>query len=326
MQKTIRMKSLLKIICGFALVLCIACTDKKETEIAQIPIDLKVIRFDSLFATASPEKIPLLRSQYPYFLTSNISDAEWIEIQQDSLRKVMFSEIQNTIKDFSKERKEIKRLFQHIKYHYPKFTPPKVVTLTSEVDYRSRVIYADSLLLVGVDNYLGENHRFYESIQKYIRFELKKENIIIDIAEAFSEILVPHYQPLTFLDYLIYEGKKLYLIELFLPEKKEYQILKYSKDKWEWAKANEQQIWRYFVDNQLLYQTDKKLLNRFIAPAPFSKFYLELDAESPGQVGRFMGLQIVKVFAEKNRQTSLAEILAMKPDELFKKSFYKPKK
>lgn len=303
-----------------------SCQSKKEKEIAQIPIDFETIRFDSLFFTTPTNEISQLRKQYPFFLTANISDAEWADIQQDSLRKVVFAEIQKNIKNFSDERKEIKSLFQHIKYYFPKFQPPKVVTLTSEVDYRSRVIYADSLLLIGIDNYLGENHRFYESLQKYIRAELKKENIIIDIAESFSEKLVPHYQPLTFLDHIVYEGKKLYLMEQLLSKKEAYQLLKYPQEKYEWAEANEAQVWRYFIENQLLYQTDKKLLNRFLSPAPFSKFYLELDTESPAQIGRFVGLKIVQSFAKKHSEKSLTEIMATKPEDLFKQSSYKPEK
>lgn len=315
-------KSLLLI----GLLILTACGNKKEKEIAQIPMRVEIVRFDSLFFTTPSEKISELRKTYPFFFTSNISDDEWIEIQKDSLRQALYKEVQKNVGNLSKEKKEIKGLFQHLKYYFPNFQAPKVITLTSEVDYQSRVIYADSLLLIGIDNYLGENHHFYENIQKYIRFELQKENIVIDIAESFADKLVPRRQHLTFLDNIIYEGKKLYLTEILLPKKSEAEILKYDKTKWKWTVENESQIWRYFIDNELLYQTDKKLLNRFIYPAPFSKFYLELDSESPGGVGRFIGLQIVKSFMEKNEQISIIEMLTMKPEELFKQSFYKPKK
>lgn len=315
-------KSLLLI----GLLILTACEDKKEKEIAQIPMQVEMVRFDSLFFTTPSEKISELRKMYPFFFTSNISDDKWIEIQKDSLRQALYKEVQKNVGDLSKEKKEIKDLFQHLKYYFPNFQAPKVITLTSEVDYQSRVIYADSLLLIGIDNYLGENHHFYENIQKYIRFELQKENIVIDIAESFADKLVPRRQHLTFLDNIIYEGKKLYLTEILLPKKSEAEILKYDKTKWKWTVENESQIWRYFIDNELLYQTDKKLLNRFIYPAPFSKFYLELDSESPGGAGRFIGLQIVKSFMEKNEQISIIEMLTMKPEELFKQSFYKPKK
>ena len=37
----------------------------------------------------------------------------------------------------------------------------------------------------------------------------------------------------------------------------------YSKTKWDWTKENEESIWKYFIDNNLLYSTDIKLEKRF---------------------------------------------------------------
>ena len=60
-------------------------------------------------------------------------------------------------------------------------------------------------------------------------------------------------------------------------------------------------------------------------PAPFSKFELELDNESPGKIGRYMGWQIVKAFMDNNKIT-LQEMLTIPEEELFKRSGYKPRK
>jgi len=68
------------------------------------------------------------------------------------------------------------------------------------------------------------------------------------------------------------------------------------------------------------------LLLRFIYPAPFSKFYLELDSQSPGQIGKFIGLRIVQAYAERNPDTPLVKLLTLSSEELFNKSLYKPKK
>ena len=59
------------------------------------------------------------------------------------------------------------------------------------------------------------------------------------------------------------------------------------------------EIWNYFVSKELLYSTDSELIKRFISPAPFSKFYLNIDVDSPGQIGQWIGLQIVKAFKRK---------------------------
>ena len=93
-----------------------------------------------------------------------------------------------------------------------------------------------------------------------------------------------------------------------------------------WASANEEQVWRYFIEQELLYSTDGKLAPRFFLPAPFSKFQLELiDIESPGRIGRYMGWQIVRAFMDNN-EIGLAEMLSLAGEEIFKKSKYKPKR
>jgi len=92
------------------------------------------------------------------------------------------------------------------------------------------------------------------------------------------------------------------------------------------VQANEQAIWRNFIENEYLYSTDTKLASRFLDPAPFSKFGLELiDNESPGRVGRYVGWQIVRRFMEKNPVT-IEQMLNLSGEEIFKKSTYKPKK
>ncbi|MDO5607105.1 MAG: gliding motility lipoprotein GldB [Capnocytophaga sp.] len=308
-------------------VLLSACnSDKREAEIRQIPMEIEVIRFDSLFFNTPSAQLPLLESEFPYMFPGDVPDSVWIEKQHDTLQTELYDEVRKQFGDFSKEKKEIADLFRHIKYYFPKFEPPKIITLTSDVDYHSRVIYADSLLLIGLDNYLDKDHRFYANIQEYIRFHLQKENVTTDIAEVFAEQLVPRKQHLSFLDVMIYEGKKLYAMQQLLPQKTETELLGYDPKKWQWAEANEAEIWRYYIENELLYQSDKRLLNRFIYPAPFSKFYMELDQESPGRIGRYIGLKIVTSYMKKHPETSLVQMLALNSDELFKQSYYKPKK
>jgi len=75
----------------------------------------------------------------------------------------------------------------------------------------------------------------------------------------------------------------------------------------------------------LLYSTDHQLGPRFLDPAPFSKFRLELDNESPGRLGRYMGWQIVRAFMARNN-LSPQQLLELPAEEVFRRSNYKPKK
>jgi uncharacterized protein YjaZ len=59
--------------------------------------------------------------------------------------------------------------------------------------------------------------------------------------------------------------------------------------------------------------------------APFSRFNLELDSESPGALGQYIGWQIVRSYMENN-PSSLLQMLQMNAQTLFNKAKYKPKK
>lgn len=300
-------------------------TDKTAEQISKIPIDLSIYRFDREFATATPESIPNLKLKYPYLFPEQFADSVWIAKLTDTIQVELSEEVAKVFGTFEKETEDLESLFQHIVYYFTEFKTPKVVTLTSDVRYSDRVILTDTLLVLGLDNYLGKEHHFYREIQRYIAKGLDKQFLTSDVASAFAKKVLKYPRDRSFLSRMVYYGKELYLKDKLLPKISDAQKIGYTTEEAEWTKANEEQIWRYFVERELLYSSDPNLDRRFLDPAPFSKFQLELDSESPGRLGRYMGWQIVKAFMEKNDIT-LHQLLSLPADEIFKKSNYKPKK
>ena len=216
-------------------------------------------------------------------------------------------------------------LFKHVKHYNSKFKEPNVVTMLTNLDYESRVIYTDSLLLISLDAYLGKKHKFYGDYPKYIKENNTKEHIVIDVANAIIDKQVMVSNNRNFVGKMIYEGKKMYLLDLYVPKVVDHEKIGFSLDKFNWAIANEEQIWKYFIDRKLLFNTDTKLNKRFLENAPFSKFYMEQDNLSPGKIGVWVGWQIVRSYMKHN-DVSLQELLKINESDLFNKSKYKPKK
>jgi gliding motility-associated lipoprotein GldB len=317
--------------CFFAVllisILFFGCSDNDKTaqEIEKIKVDLKVYRFDQEFAKAGPVDIPELKKNYPYLFPAQYDDSIWIVKLKDTVQLELLSEIELAFPDFNEETQELELLFKHIKYYFPEYEVPKVVTVTSDVEYNYRIILTDSLLLIGLDNYLGPEHKFYQGIQNYIAQGLDKRYLISDVASAFAKQVVQGPRERTFLAQMVYYGKELFLKDMLMPLATDAQKINYSQEQLDWAKANEQQTWRNFIEQEHLYSTDNKLAQRFLDLAPFSKFGLEIDNESPGRIGRFMGWQIVRAFMEKNDVT-LRQMLNLSAEEIFKKANYKPTK
>ena len=124
---------------------------------------------------------------------------------------------------------------------------------------------------------------------------------------------------------MIYYGKQLYLNDLLLTDYTDAEKMGYSPEQIIWCQENESYMWRYFIEKEMLYSNDQKLISRFINPAPFSKFYLEIDNDSPGQVGAWIGWQMVRSYM-KNNDVPLVDLLKTNAKEIFVKSKYKPKK
>ncbi|WP_437398906.1 gliding motility lipoprotein GldB [Flagellimonas lutimaris] len=300
-------------------------TDKTEEEIDKITIDLRISRFDQEFANATPSDIPKLKTKYPYLFPEQFPDSVWVAKLTDTLQVELSDEVTKVFGDFDQESAELESLFKHIQYYFPETETPHVVTLTSDVRYDNRIILADSLLLIGLDNYLGEDHHFYEGLQRYIAASLDEKFLTSDVASAFAKKVLSYPRNRTLLSRMVYYGKELYLKDKLIPSATDAQKIGYSEEEMEWAKANEEQMWKYFVERELLYSTDAGLDRKFLDPAPFSKFGLELDNESPPRLGRYMGWQIVRAFMEKTN-IDLKQMLGMPADEILKQSNYKPKR
>jgi gliding motility-associated lipoprotein GldB len=297
-----------------------------EKDISKIPIEASVIRFDKQFANTSIDSLGSLKEKFPMFFSKRIPDSIWISRMQSPLHQEMADEILKIFPNQTNLVATLGPLFQHIKYYFPRFRVPTTVTLINDVDYQSRVIVAsDTLLLLSLDNYLGADHRYYSDIKRYIVENLKASQIPSDVAKAYAQKYIAPTTKNTFLEQMIYFGKQLYLQELWLPNTSDASKIGYTDKQWQWAEDNQVDMWRYFVEKELLFSTDPGLTPRFISNAPFSKFYLELDNESSPMAGRYLGWKIVRAFM-KNNDITPQQLLVFDAEALFKKSKYKPKK
>ncbi|TAF72027.1 MAG: gliding motility lipoprotein GldB [Flavobacterium sp.] len=304
----------------------LSCEKKNKIEkaVEEIPVEIKVDRFDKAFFETKPENLSQLKQKYPYFFPAGTDDAIWIEKMQHPQWRELYGEVQKKHADFSTINQDIETLFKHIKFYFPKTKTPKVVTLISEMDYNTKTIYADSLVIVSLELYLGKNHKFYQ-FPEYIKQNFEPTQIVPDIASSFLQTKMVPDTDKTFLSQMIYLGKELYLKELLLPEYTDAARIGYTPEQINWCAENEGYIWRYFIDKEMLYSVDAKLIPRFLSPAPFSKFYLEIDNDSPGQVGAWIGWQIVRAYM-KNNDVTINELMNKKAKEIFEQSKYKPKK
>jgi gliding motility-associated lipoprotein GldB len=313
----------------FVILLCLfflSCDQKSkvEKEVEEIPVDIKVERFDKIFFETKPEDLAKVKKQYPFFFPAGNDDSIWLNKMQDPLWREVYTEVEKKYSNFEPVTEEFNNLFKHVKYYFPEVKTPKVITIISEMDYTAKAIYADSLVIVSLELYLGKEHKFYQ-FPNYLKQNFEERQIMPDVVSSFAFRKIPVSPDRTLLAQMIFEGKQLYAKDLLLPEYTDAEKMGYTPEQIKWCEENESYMWRYFIENEVLYSDDPKLNTRFIAPAPFSKFFLEIDNDSPGRVGAWIGWQMVRSYMKNNKST-LPELLKTNAKEIFEKSKYKPKK
>ncbi|MCH1547488.1 MAG: DUF2268 domain-containing putative Zn-dependent protease [Flavobacteriaceae bacterium] len=290
-----------------------------------LDVNVKIERFEDLFFNNSSEDLSLLKDEYSFLFPSQYNNQVWLDKQNDSLQREIFYQVKKRFNDFSKQKKEIESFYFNYKKLDSNYVIPRIITLTTDVDFRKNIILTDSLLLLGLDNYLGTDHYFYDSFPKYISSNFEIDYLIIDIANSYAfnytnKFKISNY---TFIDKLIYEGKLLYFVKMMLPNYSDNQLLKYSDNQFLWAQNNEKEIWINFIENEYLFSSDSQLESRFLNLAPFSKFYLSIDNDSPSMIGKYIGFQIVNAFMQ-NYNFSINELMELESMYIYNNSKYKP--
>jgi len=314
-------------LCAFLCVgvLLISCKENKPAQSITITEDVEVLRFEQEFYTITPEGLPELKEKAPFLFPKQVADSVWIAKMNNKDEKALFAKSQVVFPDFNAEKAALDLLFSRIKLYNPNFVSPKVITLITDLDYKSNVVYAGDYLFVALDMYLGDSSEVYSDFPLYLKQNYRKEHLVVDVVDKFANLAVPENTRRQFLDKMVYEGKKLYMMDQFLPMVSKEEKMGYTAEQWNWVADNQTNIWSYFVEQKMLYSTDAKLGLRFIANAPFSKFYNQSDKDSPGRVGVWFGAEIVRAYM-RNNKTSIKSMLMLNADTILKDSKYKPKK
>ncbi|MFZ4105357.1 gliding motility lipoprotein GldB [Flavobacterium sp.] len=308
-------------------VLFFSCNKKSkiETAVEKIPIKMKVHRFEQAFFDSKPQDLAKVKMAYPDFFPKEMPDSIWISKMQNQLWRELYAEVEKKYKNFDSEQADIEDLFKHIKYYFPSVITPQIYTAIGEMDYLNKAIYANDKLVIALELYLGKDHKFYTEFPVYLRQNFEQRQMLPDIVSSFSYGILPAPKDKELLSLMISSGKELYLKDILLPDYTDAERIGYSEDQIKWCAENEDYMWQFFVSNKLLFSTDSKLPNRFINLAPFSKFYLEIDNETPGRVGQWLGWQIVRSYMQNN-EVPVNQLLKMDAKEIFEQSKYKPKK
>ena len=304
-------------------------------------LDLKVNRFEqALFAIDADNVAELAGKWKTDFGTfdevfagqimqkGNLTDAEYqqelLAFTQHKDMREAYDSVAVLFADFTAIQQELELAFFQFSDDFPSYPTPEITTFFGGFNYG--VVTYDNNIAIGLENFLGENSKYYGLLgdPSFLRFQKQKKFIVSNVMEVWlNEYFQQYSGGRDLLSQLIYKGKVMYCIDKMLPELAMEDKFRFTAEQMDWAEENEASIWQYIVHEDLLFSKDEQKFRTIINYAPFAK---GMPAEAPGRVGYYIGYRMVSEYMNNN-DIDMEQLMYLSDSRQFlKQSKYKPTK
>ncbi len=264
--------------------------------------------------------------------TDSLADAI-LDFKNQPLSDTLLKMVQMKYDDMKSVEDQFRKTFQYAKYYFPDLSTPDIYTYISEFGIQGFIfegLGGKDAIGVGLDMYLSDIHNYKKlepdnpGFSDYITRSWNKDHLVKKAMEVWLSDYVEQTNGNKLLDYMISNGKKLYILKNLMPEVHDSIIMEYTSEALEWCENNEIQMWSFFTEKNLLYETNLGQINKYVNPSPDSP---GMPSEAPGRTANYIGYLIVKAFMDKNDKMPFMELATYKDaQKLFDISKYKPKR
>ncbi|MDB5031306.1 gliding motility lipoprotein GldB [Mucilaginibacter sp.] len=306
-----------------------ACSRNKKIEVSNIPIEVKIERFDHDFDAMRTkpmlQQANFMQKKYGIFYRDYVeqileagstADTGYFNVLKPVFAGQAYLDVKHDVDEaypnLDKQETELTDAFKRIKYFYPKKNIPKVYAYFS--GFKAQTAVGNGYFGIGLDLFLGANSRFYPSLTevfpRYISRRFTPDNITPRVIEGMArEDMFPESDnDKTLLSKMIYSGKILYFIDQILPDVADTIKIGYTTKQLNWCTNSQSIIWGYFLEQNLLYETDYEKLQTYLGEAPFTPQLGERNESAP-KLGIWTGWQIVKQYMEKHPEVTLQQLM-----------------
>jgi hypothetical protein len=321
------------------IVLFSSCSNGKDKpDVAHIKIDIEIERFEKNFFSLDTNNLTKsmagLRNAYPRFypvffqdilMINPVDTANFPIIRQVlSSYAAIYDSIQNKYKDLDWLKEDLEKNFRYVKYYYPQYHVPKVITFMGTLDAPG-VILAPEYLGIGLQQFGGKRFSVYQdpAVQQLYPSYISRRFIIANCMKAIADDIYPDKsagKPL--IEQMIEKGKSWYLLDKFLPDAPDSVKTGYTKQQLDWVEENEGNIWGYIIKNENIYTVEPVTIQTYLGEAPFTQ---GMSEASPGNIGQWVGWRIVQQYANKNKDLTLQQVLQAEPKTILEGAKYRPK-
>jgi hypothetical protein len=307
-----------------------------------IRTNVEIKRLEKDLFTLDPEAIipavPSLKAKYDGFLqlfsnvvnTGDINDPAFgdfmVRFCTDKQNNEVYAYAMKVFPDMKPYQAKLEDAFAHYIHYFPERHSPSVYTCITGFNYS--IIAGDSVLGISLDRYLGADCEYYPrlGIYKYLSARMTPGNIVPDCMYGWgaSEWVFDSagYASDNVLARIIHNGKLKYFEKCMLPEESDELILGFTPEQMKFCRNNEEQMWQYLVENDLLFSTDQFIIRKLTDEAPFTSYF---TSESPGRAAVWIGFRIIESYMLKNPDVTLDKLMSMTDIQgILEKAKYSP--
>jgi hypothetical protein len=211
--------------------------------------------------------------------------------------------------------------FKNFQYYYQDFNPPKIQTVISGLE--TDVVVTDSLVIVGLDYFLGEGAKFKPNMYEYMmkryhkNFVVPSVILLYGISEQYNKTKPDDK---TVLADMIAYGKAYVFTKHMLPCVPDSVLTGYTQKEIDGAFYNESTIWKRMIEDQVLFSTSHMIKQKYIAERPKT---VEISAQCPGRIGMWVGWQITNGYLSETGKKLPELMLDADAQKIFRLSKYR---
>ena len=326
------------------------CHRNNTPDVSNIQVTVQTGRFDKylfsrLDTTDAARGLSGLQSAFPNFTGDFITNILELPPARypytDSVSGSTFSELKRFIRytrpiydslsgsyDEARTTRELTQAFKYLRYYFPAYQVPQIITYIGPFNAPGVAITSHAIA-IGLQLYAGKDFSFYnseegiKSFPGYISRRFEPQYIPTNVMTAVIEDIYPdkNTDP-ALIEQMVGKGKQWYLLDKLLPDAPDSLKTGYTGAQLKWARENEGLVWNFFLESNDLYTTESSFIQGYIGEAPTTQ---DMPSSSPGNIGQWVGWQIVKAYADKHPDITIDVLMRTDAKKIFSESKYKPR-
>ena len=309
-----------------------SCQNSDEIDVSNIKVNVNILRFDeSMMKLQNKDEIKAFLQKNTSFVnqfyqtspedTALVNRIDLICHNNDT--RVFYEDTKKSFGDLADLKKELETAFKHIKFYYPDFKEPQIITTFMALDLELMV--SENMIVIPLETFLGPKARYRPQYPEYLLQRFDKPYIVPSILTLLSK----KYNRIdqkdrSLMGDMVYYGKSYEFTRAMLPDVADSLVIAYSNEAMTKTWNSQDLVWAYFLEKKLLFETNDRVKEQYLGDRP--KVF-EIGEDCPGRIGQWLGWRIVSRYRTENPSISLVDLMEnANARDIFEKSKYKGQK